>query len=144
MGRGKAFDSSRYFIFCANVLGSPYGTASPITTNPETGELYGPEFPGTTIRDDVRCVHVHVFHPPILDLDHCDALSSLEFGAEKLAVIGRVQWQSIMHITASSCRRIPLKKIACARGRFSGANMDPVFSTRTSAGLLSSSVTAEP
>lgn len=56
MGRGKAFDPSRYFIFCANVLGSPYGTASPITTNPETGELYGPEFPGTTIRDDVRYV----------------------------------------------------------------------------------------
>ncbi|KAI0370358.1 homoserine O-acetyltransferase [Pilatotrama ljubarskyi] len=54
MGRGKAFDPSRYFIFCANVLGSPYGSASPVTTNPETGRPYGPEFPLTTIRDDVR------------------------------------------------------------------------------------------
>jgi homoserine acetyltransferase len=26
MGPGKALDSSRYFIFCANVLGSPYVT----------------------------------------------------------------------------------------------------------------------
>ena len=54
MGTGKAFDASKYFIFCANVLGSPYGTASPITVNPRTGKLYGPEFPPTTVRDDVR------------------------------------------------------------------------------------------
>ncbi|KAJ7495354.1 Alpha/Beta hydrolase protein [Mycena latifolia] len=53
VGRGKAFDVSRFFIFCANVLGSPYGSASPITTNPDTGKPYGPEFPATTIRDDV-------------------------------------------------------------------------------------------
>ncbi|OCH95455.1 homoserine O-acetyltransferase [Obba rivulosa] len=54
MGKGKAFDASRFFIFCANVLGSPYGTASPVTINPATGKPYGPEFPPTTIRDDVR------------------------------------------------------------------------------------------
>lgn len=54
MGRGKAFDPRRFFIFCANTLGSPYGSASPITVNPDTGRPYGPEFPPTTIRDDVR------------------------------------------------------------------------------------------
>ena len=56
MGRGKAFDASRYFIFCANTMGSPYGSASPVTLNPDTGKPYGPEFPLTTIRDDVRYV----------------------------------------------------------------------------------------
>jgi homoserine O-acetyltransferase len=54
MGRGKAFDAARFFIFCGNVLGSPYGTASPVTVNPATGKRYGPEFPPTTVRDDVR------------------------------------------------------------------------------------------
>ena len=54
MGRSLAFDSTRYFIFCANVLGSPYGTSSPVTVNPSTGERWGPEFPQATIRDDVR------------------------------------------------------------------------------------------
>ncbi|PCH42333.1 homoserine O-acetyltransferase [Wolfiporia cocos MD-104 SS10] len=54
MGRGKAFDPNRYFIFCANTMGSPYGSASPVTINPDTGKPYGPEFPATTIRDDVR------------------------------------------------------------------------------------------
>ena len=54
MGRNKAFDPSRFFIFCANVLGSPYGSASPLTLNSTTQKPYGPEFPRTTIRDDVR------------------------------------------------------------------------------------------
>ncbi|KAF5365944.1 hypothetical protein D9758_006704 [Tetrapyrgos nigripes] len=59
MGPGKAFDPRRWFIFCGNVLGSPYGTASPITVNPDTGVKYGPDFPPTSIRDDVR-LHKHV------------------------------------------------------------------------------------
>ncbi|TFK48064.1 homoserine O-acetyltransferase [Heliocybe sulcata] len=62
MGRGKAFDPSRFFIFCANVMGSPYGSASPVTTNPDTGEPYGPEFPLTSIRDDVRLHKIVLDH----------------------------------------------------------------------------------
>lgn len=54
MGRGLAFDPSRYFIFCANVLGSPYGSSSPVTIDPSTSKRWGPEFPLATIRDDVR------------------------------------------------------------------------------------------
>ncbi|KAM7195596.1 homoserine O-acetyltransferase [Rhypophila sp. PSN 637] len=55
-GPGRAFDTSRFFVVCANSLGSPYGTASPVTAkegDPSKGR-YGPEFPLTTIRDDVR------------------------------------------------------------------------------------------
>lgn len=55
-GNGRAFDISRFFIVCMNSLGSPYGTASPVTAR--DGDVgagrYGPEFPLTTIRDDVR------------------------------------------------------------------------------------------
>ncbi|KAL0950529.1 hypothetical protein HGRIS_007337 [Hohenbuehelia grisea] len=71
VGQGKAFDPSRYFIFCANVLGSPYGSASSITINPDSGKIYGPEFPPTSIRDDVR-IHKLV-------LDH--------LGVESVAVV---------------------------------------------------------
>jgi homoserine O-acetyltransferase/O-succinyltransferase len=55
-GSGRAFDISRFFVVCLNSLGSPYGSASPVTNkNGEpNGERYGPEFPLTTIRDDVR------------------------------------------------------------------------------------------
>ncbi|KAI9691555.1 MAG: homoserine O- acetyltransferase [Bathelium mastoideum] len=55
-GPGKAFDISRFFVVCINSLGSPYGSASPVTYvdgDPEKGH-YGPEFPLTTIRDDVN------------------------------------------------------------------------------------------
>ncbi|KAF9967300.1 homoserine O- acetyltransferase [Actinomortierella ambigua] len=61
MGPGRAFDPTKFFIVCCNVLGSPYGTASPVTIDPVTGVTYGPEFPLTTIRDDVR------LHKLILD-----------------------------------------------------------------------------
>lgn len=57
-GPGQAFDTSRFFVICLNSLGSPYGSASAVTYkdgNPEKG-LYGPEFPLTTVRDDVRYV----------------------------------------------------------------------------------------
>ncbi|KAF2715105.1 homoserine O-acetyltransferase [Pleomassaria siparia CBS 279.74] len=55
-GPGKAFDISRFFVVCINSLGSPYGSASPVTAkdgDPALG-LYGPEFPLTTVRDDVN------------------------------------------------------------------------------------------
>ena len=53
IGPGCALDTDRFFVVCANVLGSPYGTASPVTTNAATGEAYGPDFPETTTRDTV-------------------------------------------------------------------------------------------
>ncbi|KAH0563030.1 hypothetical protein GP486_002404 [Trichoglossum hirsutum] len=62
-GAGRAFDLTRFFVVCMNSLGSPYGSASPVTNmdgNPANG-IYGPEFPLTTIRDDVN------FHKLLLD-----------------------------------------------------------------------------
>ena len=55
-GPGRALDISRFYVICVNCLGSPYGSASPVTAkdgDPEKGR-YGPEFPLTTIRDDVK------------------------------------------------------------------------------------------
>lgn len=55
-GPGQAFDMSRFYVICLNSLGSPYGSASPVTNkdgDPELGR-YGPEFPLTTIRDDAK------------------------------------------------------------------------------------------
>ncbi|KAJ7583940.1 Alpha/Beta hydrolase protein [Mycena floridula] len=57
LGPSLAFDPTKYFIFCGNVLGSPYGTMSPITPSPYKGPL----FPHTTIRDDV------LLHKVVLD-----------------------------------------------------------------------------
>jgi hypothetical protein len=54
IGPKKAFDPTKFFIVCCNVLGSPYGSASPLTINPDTNNIYGPEFPLVSVRDDVK------------------------------------------------------------------------------------------
>ncbi|KAK5188982.1 hypothetical protein LTR16_008088, partial [Cryomyces antarcticus] len=55
-GPGKAFDISRFFVICINSLGSPYGSASPVTARDgdPANDHYGPDFPLTTVRDDVN------------------------------------------------------------------------------------------
>jgi len=50
-GEDDFFNPKDYFIICPNILGSPYGTTSPIHTNPLTGDAYYHDFPQFTIRD---------------------------------------------------------------------------------------------
>jgi homoserine O-acetyltransferase len=53
IGHDYLIDPSRYFIVCANVLGSCYGTTGPASVNPRTGQPYYDSFPEITIRDMV-------------------------------------------------------------------------------------------
>ncbi len=54
IGPGKPFDTSRFFVVCANVLGSCYGTTGPSTVDAATGRPYALRFPLVTIRDMVE------------------------------------------------------------------------------------------
>jgi homoserine O-acetyltransferase len=42
------------FVICINMLGSCYGSTGPGSVDPETGRVYGPDFPLVSIRDNVR------------------------------------------------------------------------------------------
>ncbi|MFP8955545.1 homoserine O-acetyltransferase [Natrialbaceae archaeon A-CW3] len=54
VGPGKAIDTTEYYVVCANVPGSCYGTTGPSSSNPETGEPYGTDFPPVTVGDWTR------------------------------------------------------------------------------------------
>ncbi|MEF8852689.1 MAG: homoserine O-acetyltransferase [Haloarculaceae archaeon] len=51
VGPGKAIDTREYYVLCANVPGSCYGTTGPGSVNPETGDYYGTDFPAVTVTD---------------------------------------------------------------------------------------------
>ncbi len=54
IGPGRAFDTDRYFVICANVLGGCMGSTGPSSLHPVTGRPYGPDFPLITIGDMVN------------------------------------------------------------------------------------------
>lgn len=54
VGPGKAFDTNYFYIVCANLLGSCYGTTGPWEHNLRTGQPYALDFPVVTVEDWVR------------------------------------------------------------------------------------------
>ncbi|MEM6708561.1 MAG: homoserine O-acetyltransferase [Pseudomonadota bacterium] len=51
IGPGKPIDTNRFFVVSPNNLGGCHGSTGPLTTNPETGRPWGPDFPVVTVKD---------------------------------------------------------------------------------------------
>lgn len=62
IGPGKPIDTNHFFVVCPNNLGGCKGSTGPNTLNPETGRLYGPDFPIVTVTDWVRSQSVLADH----------------------------------------------------------------------------------
>ena len=54
IGAGKALDTNKFAIICANYIGSCYGSTGANSINPKTGEIYAANFPLVTTRDIVQ------------------------------------------------------------------------------------------
>jgi homoserine O-acetyltransferase/O-succinyltransferase len=54
IGPGKAVDTNQFFIIGVNNLGSCFGSTGPMHTNPDTGKVYGADFPVVTVEDWVN------------------------------------------------------------------------------------------
>ncbi len=57
IGPGRPIDTRRFFVVCVNSLGSPFGSTSPISINPGTGQPYRLTFPVLTVEDIARAGH---------------------------------------------------------------------------------------
>ncbi len=75
VGPGHVIDPEKYFIVCANILGSCYGSSGPLSINKATKQPYYSTFPVITIRDMVKA-HILLRHHL-----HIDSISLLMGGS---------------------------------------------------------------
>jgi homoserine O-acetyltransferase len=54
IGSGKSLDTDRFFVIGVNNLGSCFGSTGPMHVNPDTGRVYGADFPVVTVEDWVN------------------------------------------------------------------------------------------
>ena len=54
IGPDKAVDTKRFFVIGVNNLGSCFGSTGPMHVNPDTGRVYGADFPVVTVEDWVN------------------------------------------------------------------------------------------
>ncbi|AGX88178.1 homoserine O-succinyltransferase MetX [Candidatus Symbiobacter mobilis] len=51
VGPGKPIDTNVFFVIGVNNPGSCFGSTGPMHPNPDTGKVYGPDFPVVTVED---------------------------------------------------------------------------------------------
>jgi homoserine O-acetyltransferase len=54
IGPGKPLDTDKFFVIGINNLGSCFGSTGPMHINPDTGRVYGADFPVVTVEDWVN------------------------------------------------------------------------------------------
>jgi homoserine O-acetyltransferase/O-succinyltransferase len=62
VGPGKGIDTDKYYVICANILGSCYGSTGPCALHPENKRPYGLDFPFVTISDMVSAQKALIDH----------------------------------------------------------------------------------
>ena len=102
-GEGYFFDPADWFIVCANILGSCYGSTCPLDADPATGEGRFQRFPLLTIRD---LVAAHEALRQELGLTHIHTLIGGSLGGQQALEWAVSQPESIGHLVviATSAR----------------------------------------
>ena len=62
IGPGKPMDTNRFFVVSLNNIGSCFGSTGPTSINPETGEIWGADFPALRARDWVESQRLLMEH----------------------------------------------------------------------------------
>ncbi|MCC7244425.1 MAG: homoserine O-acetyltransferase [Saprospiraceae bacterium] len=118
-GPGKVFDPERYFIVCANIIGSCYGSTCARSINPETGNAYGQDFPLVSVRDlasahDLLRQHLGIEQISLCIGGSCGGHQVLEFAAilpekiKKIALLVCAARESAWAIAIHESQRMAL------------------------------------
>lgn len=75
IGPGKPVDTDQFFVIGVNNLGSCFGSTGPMQINPDTGEIYGADFPVVTVEDWVQA------QARLLDVLGIDVLAAVMGGS---------------------------------------------------------------
>lgn len=120
VGKNCGFDPEQYFIVCANIPGSCYGSTGPLSTNPDTGDKYGHHFPLITIRDMVQahmllCNHLQIDRIHILAGGSMGGYQALEWALtepqriERLFLLATSAAESAWGIAIHTAQRLAIE-----------------------------------
>ena len=77
IGPGKPIDTDQYYVVCVNSLGSCFGSTNPSSINPDTGGVYGLDFPDLSIEDIAKSSHHALLD---LGIDHVHTVVGSSMG----------------------------------------------------------------
>jgi len=109
IGPGKSVDTNRFFVISLNNLGGCHGSTGPLSHNPETGRLWGPEFPMVTVSDWV----------------HSQARLADRLGIERFAAVigGSLGGMQVLQWSIDYPERIANAAVIAATPRLSAQNI---------------------
>lgn len=137
VGPGKAIDTDRFFVVCANVLGGCSGTTGPSSIDPATGEPFGLRFPLVTI-EDMADAHARLLDA--LGIERLAAVVGGSMGGMQALALAKRHPERIASVIADATtwrlgaqaiafnevgRRAILEDPAFARGDYYGAPAQP-------------------
>lgn len=81
VGANGSINPEKHFIICANAIGSPYGSISPLSTEPQVGEPYYHRFPMVTVKDQSRALDLLRIH---LGIHKIKLIVGASFGGQQV------------------------------------------------------------
>lgn len=120
LGAGKAIDTNTYFVVCANMLGSAYGSSGPASTDPGTGKPYGPDFPKFTTLDMISAQKVLI---DSLGIEQLKAVIGYSYGGHLTFLWGPTypdRMRALVPIAGVIERETSISDVERIRNQFAG------------------------
>lgn len=125
VGPGKPIDTDRWFVICANPLGSCKGSTGPASVNPDTGRPYRFHFPDLSIEDGADAL-AHVVHALDVERLACVVGNSMG-GMVALSLLIRHPGIAATHLNVAGAARALPWSIAIRSLQREAIRLDPNF-----------------